>query len=250
MNKIFKIAINGASGNMGKAICKLADHRRLAYAIQHKLTSSSSTEEIRHACNNSDILLDFSSPDGSLAIMKILMEYQDCKLLVGTTALKEKHFEYMHKLSDSRAVLYAPNTSITANILAELSAKASSILHDFDVEIVESHHRAKKDAPSGTALMIGQKIANARNINFQQNAIYTRYQSGARKQGQIGLLSVRGGGIYGDNKVILAGDNELLTIEARALSRDVFAQGALRAAVWLAKQEPGLYSMKDFLNLS
>lgn len=246
---ILQIAINGASGNMGRAICAMAKDNNLSCMVKYKLDSKSSLQEMRTACSDSDVILDFSSPEGSLSVMEILMEYPRCRLLVGTTALQEQHFNYMKKLSDSRAVLNAPNTSITANILAELSAKAASILRDFDIEIVESHHRSKKDAPSGTALMIGQKIADARGINFQENAVYARHDKGMRAADQIGMLSVRGGGIYGDNKVILAGDNELLTIEARALNRNVFAQGALKAALWLAQQKAGLYNMKDFLNI-
>lgn len=249
MSEMLQISLSGASGNMGRAICAMVEDSHLPCAIKYKLDSKSSPQDVRAACSDSDILLDFSSSEGSLSVMQILMEYPDCKLLVGTTALQDQHFNYMKKLSDSRAVLHAPNTSITANILAELAAKAASILRDFDAEIVESHHRSKKDAPSGTALMIGQKIANARGVDFQQNAIYVRHEIGIRRTDQIGMLSVRGGGIYGDNKVILAGDNELLTIEARALNRNVFAQGALKAALWLAQQKAGLYSMKDFLNI-
>ena len=249
MSEMFKISISGASGNMGRAICAMAEDNNLPCVVKYKLDSKSSLKEIRAACGDSDIMLDFSSPEGSLSVMHILMDYPQCKLLVGTTALQERHFDYIKQLSGNRAVLHAPNTSVTANILAELSAKAASLLRDFDAEIVESHHRSKKDAPSGTALMIGQKIADARGINFQQNAIYARHDMGMRAADQIGMLSVRGGGIYGDNKVILAGDNELLTIEARALNRNVFAQGALKAALWLARQKAGLYSMKDFLNI-
>lgn len=248
MSKILQIAINGASGNMGRAICAMAEDNNWPCVVKYKLDSKSNLQEVETACSDSDVMLDFSSPEGLLSIMETLMEYPRCKLLVGTTALQAQHFNDMKKLSDSRAVLHAPNTSITANILAELSAKAASILRDFDVEIVESHHRSKKDAPSGTALMIGQKIADARGIDFQQYAVYARHDTGMRRAEQIGILSVRGGGIYGDNKVILAGDNELLTIEARALNRNVFAQGALKASLWLAKQKAGLYSMKDFLS--
>jgi 4-hydroxy-tetrahydrodipicolinate reductase len=249
MSEILQISLSGASGNMGRAICAMLEDSNSPCVVKYKLDSKSSPQEVRAACIDSDVMLDFSLPEGSLSVMQILIDYPQCKLLVGTTALQEQHFNYMKQLSDNRAVLHAPNTSITANILAELSAKAASILRDFDAEIVESHHRSKKDAPSGTALMIGQKIADARGVNFQQNAIYARHDMGMRRTDQIGMLSVRGGGIYGDNKVILAGDNELLTIEARALNRNVFAQGALKAAFWLAQQKAGLYSMKDFLNI-
>lgn len=247
MSTKLQITVNGASGHMGRAIRNMVASSALPCMVKYKLDSKSTVEEIKAACSDSDIILDFSSPEGALSVMTILMEYPNCKLLVGTTALQEKHFAYMNKLAESRAILYAPNTSITANILAELSAKAASILSDFDIEIVESHHRGKKDAPSGTALMIGQKIADARGIDFQQNAVYSRHNGGVREQGQIGMLSVRGGGIYGDNKVILAGDNEVFIIEARALNRDVFAQGALKAAAWVAEQKAGLYKMQDFL---
>lgn len=247
MSTKLQITVNGASGHMGRAICNMLASSDLPCRVKYKLDSKSTAQEIKDACSDSDIILDFSSPEGALSVMTILMEYPNCKLLVGTTALQEKHLAYMNKLAESRAIFYAPNTSITANILAELSAKAASILRDFDVEIVESHHRSKKDAPSGTALMIGQKIANARGVDFRQNAVYSRHDGGVRQQDQIGMLSVRGGGIYGDNKVILAGDNEIFTMEARALNRDVFAQGALKAAIWLAGQKAGLYRMQDFL---
>jgi len=136
-----------------------------------------------------------------------------------------------------------------ANLIADLSARAATVLNQYDVEIVEAHHRFKKDAPSGTALMIGKKIADVKGIDFEKNAVFDRSAKGAREDNEMSFSSIRGGGIFGECEVIFAGQYEVVSISCRALSRDAFAEGALVAAKWLVNQKPGLYSMKDVLGL-
>lgn len=245
--KKIQVALNGSEGRMGTNLTNmLKAHTEMEVAFG--LTKGTKTSKREEAYKNSDIVIDFSTPNGTLAMLNTIKSFPKCAMLIGTTGLEQKHQEMITELSKTHAILYAPNTSLTAHIVAELSAKASRFLREFDVEIVELHHRSKKDAPSGTSLMIGQEIASAREIDFQQKAIYSRKGEAQRQNDEIGFCSVRGGGIYGDNKVVLAGDNEVLSIECRALNRRAFASGAIKAAMWLIEQKPGLYSMKDFLN--
>ena len=171
------------------------------------------------------------------------------RLVVGTTGLQAEHFEYLKELSKHVAVLYTTNTSLGANLVAMLSAKAAQILQGYDIEITEAHHKHKKDAPSGTALMIGQRISDALDVDFNKAAVFDRANKGERQDGEIGFSSIRAGGILGENEVLFADENELITIGSRALSRGTYADGALFVARWLSDKKPGLYSMQDVLPL-
>jgi 4-hydroxy-tetrahydrodipicolinate reductase len=245
---IIKIALNGANGKMGKELERIIVDNPEKYALVAKINSSSTEQQLIQACTICDIVIDFSTAEALEPLLKAVIQGK-ARLLVGTTGLKEDHFNKLTQAAERRALLYAPNTSLGANLITELSIKAAKILPQYDVEIIEAHHRFKKDSPSGTALMIGREIAKEKDINFEENAIFNRQGRGKRQDNEIGFSSIRAGGIYGDNKVIFADENEIVTISCSALSRSAFAQGALFAAIWLCNKNPGLYSMKDVLNL-
>ncbi|PCJ29706.1 MAG: 4-hydroxy-tetrahydrodipicolinate reductase [Rickettsiales bacterium] len=243
---IIKIGLSGANGRMGRAIQNLLLDKTDKFELTAKITSSSSELDLSKACLDSDIIIDFSSSAILPSLVKAAAQH-GAKLVVGTTGHAQSHFADLKDLAKTNAILYASNTSIGANLIAMLAAKSAKILKGYDVEIIEAHHKHKKDAPSGTALMIGQKIADAMNINFKDNAVFDRASKGKRIDGEIGFASIRGGGIFGENEIMFAADDELVSISCRALSRDAFASGALIAAEWLSAQKAGFYSMEDVL---
>lgn len=260
MNKI-KIAINGANGRMGKAISSLVTPSTQQIStrtsngnvgdkvtISGEIVRDTSDEQLEHICNNCDVIVDFSTPDGLLRLLPYIAKAENTKLLVGTTGLSKEHFDALDDISREASVIYAPNTSLGANLLEYLSVKASNLLKTYDVEILEAHHRNKKDSPSGTAISLGRAIAEAKDWEFANSAIFDRHQRGLREEKDISFASIRGGGIFGEHDVIFANDHEIFSLRHRALSRATFAEGAILAAIWLARQKiAGLYSMQDVL---
>jgi 4-hydroxy-tetrahydrodipicolinate reductase len=170
-------------------------------------------------------------------------------LLIGATGLDEACLEALRRAARKIPILLAPNTSVGVGVLAELTRTAAAALgEDYDVEIHESHHRMKRDAPSGTALKLGEIIAAARGRTLEQTAVYDRHGANQpRVPGSIGFSVVRAGDIVGEHTVVFAGAGERLELTHRATDRDVFARGALRAAEWLAGRGPGTYGMQDVL---
>jgi 4-hydroxy-tetrahydrodipicolinate reductase len=245
---LIKLGINGANGKMGKEILSVINSQQNNFKILAMLTSSSSVSDVETACKLCDVIIDFSQPE-AIKNLTYFAAKHFTKIVIGTTGLKSEHFQHIESAAKDTAIIYAPNTSIGANILQDLAIRATRILKDYDVEIVEAHHRYKKDSPSGTAIAIGQSIAKAKQIDFAANAIFDRYNKGPRKKDDIAFSSIRGGGIFGEHEVIFAGEDELVTIEHKALSRRAFAEGAVKAALWIAKKTPGLYSMRDVLEL-
>lgn len=243
---LVKVGISGANGRMGNAIESVLDLKRSKFELSAKLTSSSTKKDIENSCRVCDIIIDFSRPEGLKDLMQFAAEFST-NILVGTTALEKEHFRYMEIAAKNIAVIYAPNTSLGANLLEELSIRAADMLHNYDAEIIEAHHRNKKDSPSGTALAVGKSIAKTRQIDFNSHAVFDRCSRGARQKDDITFSSIRGGGIFGEHEIIFAGDNEVITIGHKALSRRAFAEGAVFAAFWLVGREPGLYSMRDVL---
>lgn len=246
--KVIKIGLNGAFGKMGKAIEALISDQPSDYELVSKVGSTGTQRQMDEACKQCDVMIDFSSPNSIEALTESVGR-NGVRLLVGTTGLMPKHMEILNSLAKKTAVLYAANTSLGANLIANLSARAAAILNHYDAEIIEAHHRFKKDAPSGTALMIGKKIALAKEIDFEKNAVFDRSSRVGREHNEIGFSSIRGGGIFGDCEVIFAGQHEVVSISCRALSREAFAEGALVAAKWLVAQKPGMYSMEDVLSI-
>lgn len=245
---LIKVGINGANGRMGKAIESVISSKKDRFELVAKLTSSSTKEDIENSCKICDVIIDFSQPAGLKSLISAAIR-SSTNILVGTTGLESEHLHYMELAAKDIAVIYAPNTSLGANLLEDLSIRAANILDGYDAEIIEAHHKHKKDSPSGTALAIGKSIAKTRQIDFDSNAVFDRCSQGLRQQDDITFSSIRGGGIFGEHKVIFAGDNEVITIGHSALSRAAFAEGAVFAASWLIGKKPGLYSMRDVLGL-
>jgi 4-hydroxy-tetrahydrodipicolinate reductase len=198
---------------------------------------------------HADIVVDFSVAG---AVQRTLRSCAQAgvALLVGATGLPAQLASAIENASKRIALMIAPNTSVGVNLLLELVQRASRALPmGYDIEIVETHHRQKVDAPSGTALAIGQAAAEGRGQTLDEVACYARHgHSGPRERGQIGIAALRGGDVVGEHQVRFLGAGESLLLEHRVTDRAVFARGALLAALWLARQPPGRYTMRDFLS--
>lgn len=199
--------------------------------------------------NAPDVFVDFSAPE---ALEKHLGDAVAVRkpIVIGTTGLTAEHQRMIDEAATRIAVLQAANTSLGVNLLAHLVREAAARLgDDWDIEIVEMHHRHKKDAPSGTGLLLGRAAAEGRGVDLDAVADRGRDGMGEREAGRIGFAALRGGSVAGDHQVIFAGEGERIELGHRAESRAIFAQGAIRAALWLRDKPVGRYSMNDVLGL-
>ena len=196
------------------------------------------------------VIIDFTNPDASLNFLRSAAEKR-APIVIATTGFDAKQRAEIQRSARRTPVLLSANTSLGVNVLLSLLGRAARMLGDeYDVEIIEAHHRFKKDAPSGTALALGRSVADALGRDLDKVARHGRKgMVGPRSKNEIAVLSVRAGDIVGEHTVIFGGIGERLEFIHRAHSRDTFAFGALRAANWLAKREPGLYNMQDVLGL-
>jgi 4-hydroxy-tetrahydrodipicolinate reductase len=196
------------------------------------------------------VVVEFTAPEATLEHAKVAAE-KNAPIVIGTTGLDQSQMAEIETLSRSTPILISPNMSLGVNLLVSLVGKVAETLgEDYDVEIVEAHHRFKKDAPSGTALALARPIAEALERELDKASVYGRKGIvGERTKKEIGLLSVRAGDIVGEHTVIFGGLGERLEFIHRAQSRETFARGAIRAARWLIEQKKGLYSMQDVLRL-
>jgi 4-hydroxy-tetrahydrodipicolinate reductase len=257
-----RVGVLGAGGRMGQAIIAgIANvpHLELAGAIERAghaavgtrlgpvLTIGSNPGPLAHA---SDVMVDFTSPAALAGTLDAACD-AGTALVIGTTGLDASHHALIDKAARTIAVLQAANTSLGVTLLARLVADAARALGpDWDIEIVELHHRHKVDAPSGTALALGVAAAKGRGVVLADVSERGRDGiTGARAPGAIGFASLRGGSAAGDHTVLFAGEGERLELRHLAESRDIFARGALRAAAWLAGKPPGRYAMEDVLAL-
>jgi 4-hydroxy-tetrahydrodipicolinate reductase len=208
------------------------------------------SDKIEPYLNAGSVIIDFTRPEASLSYLRAAAK-KAVPIVVATTGFDPRQTAEIKRLSRRTPALLSANTSLGVNVLVSLLGKAAKMLgDDYDVEIVEAHHRFKKDAPSGTALALGRAVAGALNRNMDHVGIHGRKGIvGERSKKEIALLSVRAGDIVGEHTVIFGGIGERLEFIHRAHSRDTFAQGAIRAARWLAGQKPGLYEMRDVLGL-
>lgn len=199
----------------------------------------------------SDAIIDFSVPAATLVHAR-LAEQTGKALIVGTTGLGAEHDAAIAAAAKKAVIVRAANFSIGVNLALGLARRAAEVLGaDYDIEILEMHHRHKVDAPSGTALALGEAVADGRRVSLADKAVRARDgHTGARKKGDIGFATLRGGDVIGDHTVIFAGEGERIEIGHKASSRAVFAQGAVRAALWTRGQKPGLYSMSDVLGFT
>ena len=180
-----------------------------------------------------DVIIDFTSPKALFAFTESAVANKT-GLVVGTTGLEEKHFNLLKQTGNSTKVFYAPNMSFGVNSFFSIARKAASYLKDFDIEIIETHHRFKKDSPSGTAIKLGEEIAEELNFSRDQFNFNRHQDQQERKKDEIGFSSIRGGNIPGEHTVIFHGENESIELTHRAFNREIFADGAIHAAIWLS----------------
>jgi 4-hydroxy-tetrahydrodipicolinate reductase len=199
---------------------------------------------------NTDVLFDFTAPEASIAYSELSAQARIVHV-IGTTGLTRQHEERLKAAARHCRIVRSGNMSLGVNLLAGLVRRAAAVLGpDYDIEIVEMHHRHKVDAPSGTALLLGRAAAEGRGIALGENSVRVRDgHTGPRREGAIGFQSVRGGSVVGEHTVVLAGEGERIELIHRAESRDIFARGALRAAFWAFDKKPGLYDMADVMGL-
>ncbi len=240
-----KIGIIGSAGRMGTALIDAIEALGQTYA-----GGVDKGDDLAALVAASDVVVDFSSPHALEAHLDACIAAGK-PLIIGTTGLEERHHYLIDDASADIAVLQTGNTSLGVNMLAALVKQAAGQLgDDWDIEIVEMHHRHKVDAPSGTALLLGEAAATGRGIDLKSNSERGRDGiTGARASGAVGFASLRGGSVAGDHTVIFASDNERIELIHRAESRAVFAKGAVKAASWLVSQKPGRYMMEDVLGL-
>jgi len=260
-----RIAISGADGRMGRMLIEAVVNSPdmvLAVALERAgsdaigqdagaflgqdtgVIVSSNPDELRQA----DCLIDFTRPEGTLAHLEACMTY-GTKCVIGTTGFDAQGKQAIHSASRKAAIVFAANMSVGVNAAIKLLDMAARLLNTgYDVEVFEAHHRNKVDAPSGTALVMGETIASAWGKKLDDVADWARHgHTGARKTGQIGFSVVRGGDIVGDHTVYFCGTGERIEITHRSNSRATYAQGALRAARFLADKPTGLFNMQDVL---
>ncbi len=240
-----RLAVIGSKGAMGAALRDVIEGSAHDYA-----GGADRDDAVADLAGKADVLIDFSAPQALEANLAAARE-AGLPIVVGTTGLADDD----HRLIDAAArhipVLQTGNTSLGVTLLAHLVREAAARLGpDWDVEILEMHHRRKVDAPSGTALLLGEAAAGGRGIDLAANRESGRDgQTGAREQGAIGFAALRGGTVAGEHSVIFAGEQERLTLSHSAENRTIFARGALLAAEWLIGREPGRYGMADVLDL-
>ena len=267
MNKI-KIVIAGCSGRMGKALleCILqSDDLELHAALEH--TSSAQlgkdagelfgsacgvkiTADVEDALQDADVLIDFTRPEGTMHHLEICIKL-GVTMVIGTTGFSAQQKAQLGAAAQHIGIVFAPNMSVGVNLTFKLLEMASKVLsHGYDIEVIEAHHRHKVDAPSGTALGMGEVIAKTLGRDLAKCAVYGREGvTGERDPSTIGFATVRGGDIVGDHTVLFAGIGERIEITHKASSRATFALGALRAARFLQGNAAGMYDMQDVLGL-
>lgn len=195
--------------------------------------------------------LDFTVPDATVALSELTAQARIAHV-IGTTGFEPAHLARLDAAARHATLVRSGNMSLGVNLLAGLARQAARALGpDWDVEIVEMHHRAKVDAPSGTALLLGEAVAEGRGVALAENSVRVRDgHTGARQEGTIGFATLRGGSVVGDHTVILAGPGERVELGHRAEDRMIFARGAVKAALWARGRKPGLYGMADVLGLT
>jgi 4-hydroxy-tetrahydrodipicolinate reductase len=269
MSQTTRIAILGAAGRMGRALIQTLPaepQARLAAALDRAGNPELGRDaavlaglpesgvplaaDLAAALPGVDVVIDFTRPDGTMAALQQCLQSRKA-LVIGTTGLSAEQKAAIADAARSIPVCFSANYSVGVNLCLRLLQIAAQTLGEaYDVEIVEAHHRHKVDAPSGTALRMGEAVAEALGRKLDQVAVYGREGETGPRDGQtIGFATVRGGDVVGDHTVMFLGEGERVEISHKASSRSNFARGALRAAVWLAGQPAGLYDMRDVLGL-
>ncbi len=240
------ILIAGAKGRMGQALARCAQAvPGVAIAGQFDLG-----QDLRGLIGEGDVVIDFTFHDSTVPLARICAEHKKA-MVIGTTGHSDTEQKELIQLSAQIPLVWSPNFSTGVNVLFWLTRRAAEVLGpEFDVEIVEMHHRLKKDAPSGTAGTLARIVAEARRLPSPAALRHGREGlTGERPRAEIGLHSLRGGDVVGDHTVVFAAAGERLELTHRASNRDTFAAGALRAAQWVVGKKPGIYDMQDVLGL-
>ena len=263
-----RVAVAGASGRMGRMLIEavtLSDDCVLSGALDvpgsaalgqdaaaflGRTSGVAIVADIRAGLSGADVLIDFTRPEGTLAHLAACREL-GVKAVVGTTGFSAEQKAEVAAVAREIAIVMAPNMSAGVNVVLRLIDMAARALAEgYDIEIIEAHHRHKVDAPSGTALQMGEVAAAATGRELKDCAVYTREGvTGARKAGTIGFASIRGGDVVGDHTVLFAGTGERIEISHKSGSRATYAQGSLRAARFLRQHATGLFDMQDVLGL-
>lgn len=264
-----KIAVLGAGGRMGQALARvLADTPGCALAggietkgspyVGRDIGEVAGLEPVGIAITDDplpvfaavDGVLDFTTPASTLEFVALSAQARLVHV-IGTTGLSAADEAKIEAAARHATIVKAGNMSLGVNLLAALTARVAAALGaEFDIEILEMHHKHKRDAPSGTSLMLGRAAAEARGVSLKDRAVWTRDgDTGPRRDGQIGFAALRGGDVVGEHRVIFAGTGERIELTHIATDRGIFARGAVKAALWARRREPGLYSMQDVLGL-
>jgi len=264
-----RLVVTGAAGRMGRTLVKAIHETEgliLAGALERPGAPAlgedagllagvaplgvAITDDPLPLLVNADGIVDFSIPSASVELAALAAQARIAHV-IGTTGLSDIDLAKLEAAARHAAIVRSGNMSLGVNLLAALVRRAAEALgEDFDIEIVEMHHRNKVDAPSGTALMLGEAAARGRGIDLKTHSERGRDGlPGARRRGAIGFVSLRGGAVIGEHSVILAGDGERITLSHQAEDRTLFARGALKAALWARTRKPGLYSMADVLGM-
>ncbi|EGJ09229.1 4-hydroxy-tetrahydrodipicolinate reductase [Rubrivivax benzoatilyticus] len=262
------IAVAGASGRMGRMLveavlgsegCRLSGALDVpgspalgqdAGAFLGRTTGVAVTADLRAGLAGADVLIDFTRPEGTLAHLALCREL-GVRMVIGTTGFTPQQKAEIAAAAQQVGIVFAPNMSVGVNVVLKLLETAAKALADgYDIEIVEAHHRHKVDAPSGTALAMGEAVARALGQDLSEHAVFAREgHTGERQPGTIGFATIRGGDIVGDHTVLFAGTGERIEISHRSNSRANYAAGSVRAARFLVEHGPGLYGMADVLGL-
>ena len=265
-----RIAVMGAAGRMGKTLIEAvqqADGVCLSAAIDRADSSLIGADagelaalgklgvqlsgDLSAVLEQFDVLIDFTHPSVTLKNLEICRQAGKA-MVIGTTGFSPQEKQLLADAGKQIPIVFAANFSVGVNLCLKLLDTAARVLgDDVDIEIIEAHHRHKVDAPSGTALRMGEVVANALGRDLQKVAVYGREgQTGARERETIGFATVRAGDVVGDHTVLFAADGERVEITHKASSRMTFAKGAVRSALWLQQRQPGLYDMQDVLGLT
>lgn len=267
---MMRLAVMGASGRMGRALTMATiNNPATEIAGATELPGNPAvgadigtlntlpplgitiTDEPLELFSKVDGILDFTSPAATVAHAELAAQARIVHI-IGTTGFSDDELDKIRAAARHATIIKAGNMSLGVNLLAALTRKVAAILDEsFDIEIVEMHHKHKKDAPSGTSLMLGEAAAEGRGVSLNERSVRTRDGiTGERRDGDIGFAALRGGAVKGDHTVIFAGDGERLELTHKADDRAIFANGAVKAALWGKGKPPGLYSMADVLGLT
>lgn len=265
--RVIKVAVVGVCGRMGMSIASLAGTdedielvgatevpghvsigRDLGDLVEGAGPGVSVSDSIEVAARAADVIIDFTVPEATLAHAEYSVRNEK-SMVIGTTGFTSEQREKLLRLLDRIPCVLSPNMSVGVNVLFEISRQVASHLGEsYDAEIFETHHRSKADSPSGTAIALAEAVAAGLGSELKDVARYERHgRIGARKKGEIGIQTLRGGDVVGDHTVMFLGDGERVELTHKATSRENFSSGALRAAKWIPGKSPGVYAMRDVL---